>query len=81
MVTDLANKSEMRNHYNKLLPQFFKTHRSTVTEEQLLKGVKNGALFGFLLVDIHTPDNLKGKFEKFPPIFANHTLRVEDVGE
>ena len=66
---------------NVLLPLFFKSHRNTVTEEQLLKGVKNGTLFGFLLVDIHTPDNLKRKFERFPPIFANHTLKVEDVGE
>jgi hypothetical protein len=81
MINTLADRDEMRKHYNTLLPSFYRTYRNCVTEEQLLRGVKTGALFGFLVVDIHTPDELKSKFEKFPPIFSNTDITPDDVGK
>jgi len=39
--------------------------------ERILDGVKDGSLYGFLIVDISTSENLKEKFADFPPIIKN----------
>ena len=60
---------------------FTRFHRGAVTEEKLIEGVMNGSLSGFLLVDIKVPDELKDHFSDFPPIFANHEVTKDKVGE
>ena len=35
MITSLADNDEMRNHYNSLLPSFYRDNRKCVTEEQI----------------------------------------------
>ena len=37
--------------------------------------------FGFIKVDIETPENLKEKFSEMTPIFKNATIKFEDIGE
>ena len=60
---------------------FTRLHRGRVNEEKLIEGVMDGTLSGFLLVDIEVPEELKEHFSDFPPIFANHDVGIDHVGE
>ena len=55
--------------------------RRRLSYQKILKGVQNDELFGFVLVDIYTPNHLKQLFNEFPPIFKNVMVGREDVGE
>ncbi len=48
---------------------------------QLKKDVLNNELFGFIQVDIETPEDLKEKFSDMCPIFKNAEIKFEDIGE
>ena len=41
----------------------------------------NNDLFGFVQVDIETPEDLKEKFSEMTPIFKNAEIKFEDIGE
>ena len=65
---------------------YLKTLKAVQPKRQLycnkiLKGVKNGTLYGFLLVDIHTPNHLKEKCKDFPVIIKNTCVSRDDIGE
>ena len=47
--------------------------------KKILKGIKNDTLYGFLFVDIHTPDELKPKFADFPMIIKNAMISRKDL--
>ena len=53
--------------------------RKQLSFEKILKGIKNCTLYGFLLVDIHTPDELKPKFADFLMIIKNAMISREDL--
>ena len=55
--------------------------RRRLSYPKILKGVQSGELFGFVLVDIYTPNHLKQFFNEFPLIFKNAMVGREDVGE
>ena len=50
------------------------------TETDILDGVRSGAIFGLVQVDIRTPDWLKPQLAEFPPIFKHATVGREDIG-
>ena len=57
--------------------RFLKTLKSVTpkrTFEKILEGVRNESLYGFLIVDIHTPDELKEKFKDFSLIIKNSSF-------
>ena len=60
---------------------FTQKHKGKVSREDILKGVKDGSLYGYLLVDISVPEQLKGKYKHFPPIFVNQDITPDVVGE
>ena len=41
---------------------------------------KNGSLYGFLLVDMHTRDSLKAHFADFPPFMKNTMVGKKNIG-
>jgi len=55
--------------------------RHDLTQEKIIRQVQNGKLFGMLLCDIKTSDELKPKFEEFCPIFKNTMVLRDDIGE
>ena len=64
---------------------FLKTLKSITTKRKLtfkkiVKGIRNKTLYGFLIVDIHTPNELKEKFKDFPLIIKNSFISREDIG-
>ena len=57
------------------------SYRRSLTEQQLLKGIKKGSLFGHNQCDIEVPENLRVNFAKFPPIFKNTLVSKNDIGD
>ena len=56
-------------------------HIKSYDLEQLKKDILNNSLFGFVQVDIETPEDLKEKFSEMTPIFKNAEIKFEDIGE
>ena len=51
-----------------------------MSEEQLLQGIMDGRLFGYVHCDIEVPEHLRSYFANFPPIFKNTGVSREDIG-
>ena len=49
--------------------------------DKLEYDILNNKVFGFLKVDIETPEHLKEHFSEMTPIFKNTTVNFEDMGE
>ena len=67
------------------IASFLKTLKCVQPKRQLsfnriLEGVKKKELYGFLIVDIHTPKNLKYYCRDFPPIVKNTDILKENIG-
>ena len=56
-------------------------HIKTYDLKQLIKDILNDKLFGFIQVDIETPENLKDHFSEMTPIFKNAEIKFEHIGE
>ena len=69
--TDASVKSHLRENF---------PYRRPLSEEQLLQGIINGRLFGYVQCDIEVPEHLRNYFSKFPPIFKNTVVSRDDIG-
>ncbi len=49
--------------------------------KQLKKDILNNELFGFVQVDIATPEDLKEKFSEMKPIYKNAEIKFKDIRE
>ena len=47
--------------------------------QKILDGIQNDSLYGFLFVDIETPEHLKAKLADFPPIIKNTDVSRADI--
>ena len=47
--------------------------------QELRNQVMKGVLFGFLLVDIHVPEDLKERFSEFCPLFIVDIILKEMI--
>jgi hypothetical protein len=56
-------------------------HIKTYDLKQLKRNILNNDLFGFVQVDIETPEELKEKFSEITPIFKNAEIKFEDIGK
>ena len=61
-------------------PPFYKSHRGTVTQDQILRAVQKNEFFGFLLVDLFLPHELREKFSEYPGLYANADVKYSDIG-
>ena len=48
---------------------------------ELKDDILNDKVFGFVQVDIETPEHLKDHFSEMTPIFKNAKIKFEDIGE
>ena len=55
-------------------------YKRPLSEEQLLQGIVDGKLFGYVQCDIEVPEHLRRYFSNFPPIFENTVVSREDIG-
>ena len=84
----LKFNSKFADFYNSYMPKFFsKTKGKSVTEKQIIDGIKSGDFYGFAEVTMSTPDHFSDSspfkhinespdefFGKFPPFFLNTTI-------
>ena len=81
-------RQRMRVAENKKQPEiasFLKTLKCMQPKRQLafekiLEGVKNKELYGFLIVDIQTTEDLKHFCRDFPPMTKNTRISRKDIG-
>ena len=52
-----------------------------LSEEQLLQGIIDGQLFGYVQCDIEVPEHLRSYCSNFPPIFKKTVVSREDIGD
>ena len=60
--TDASVKSHLRKKF---------PYKRPWSEEQLLQGIIDGQLFGYVQCDIDVPEHLRNHFSNFPPIFKS----------
>ena len=81
---------ELREFLNKRKPKFYKSYKQTLTQDEILDGVKSGNLFGFVEVDVSVPETWEGDFKQdispydyfseMSPIFCTTEVKFEDIG-
>ena len=52
-----------------------------MNEADIISGVKNSTIFGMVLVDIDTPEELMADFQEMTPIFKNFMFSSNDMSE
>ena len=65
----------MKSHLRENFP-----YRRSLSEVQLLQGIIDGRLFGFVQCDIEVPEHLRDYFSNFPPMFNNTFASRDDIG-
>ena len=56
-------------------------YRRSLTEKQLLEGIKKRKLFGYIQCAIEVPENLRANFANFPSKFKNTLASKNDIGD
>jgi hypothetical protein len=56
-------------------------HINNYDLQQLEQDILNDKLFGFVQLDIETPDHLKEFFSEMTPIFKNAKIKFNDIGK
>ena len=65
-------KQHIREHF---------LYKRSLAAEQLLEDIKKVNLCGYVQCDIEIPENLRSKFDSFPPIFKNTLVSKSDIGD
>ena len=72
----LYNRDEsVKSHLREEFP-----HRCSLSEEQLLQGITDGRVFGYLQCDFEVPEHMRDYFFSFPPMFKNTVGSRVDIG-
>ena len=69
--TDASVKSHLRENF---------PYKRPLSEDELLQGIIDGQLFGYVQYDIEIPEHLGSYFSNFAPIFKNTVVSGEDIG-
>ena len=56
-------------------------YKRPLSFENLLSCIRKGELFNYVQCDLRVPENLREKFESFPPIFKNIIASRSDIGD
>ena len=56
-------------------------YRRSLTEQQLLEGIKKGSLLGYVQCDLEVPEKMRVNFANFPPILKNTLVSKNDIGD
>ena len=70
--TDASVKSHLRENF---------PYKRPLSEEQLLQGIFDEQLFGYVQCDIEVPEHLRSYFSNFPPICKTTVVSREDIGK
>ena len=80
---DWENLLKQRPEIKSYLPQHHTyTHvKKYLNQNQIVRYIQDGRLFGFVECDIHVPKHLKDYFSEMTPIFRNTEVSLKDVGQ
>ena len=70
--TDAPVKSYLRANFH---------YKRPVSEEQILQGIIDGRIFGYVQCDIEVPEHLRDYFSNFPPIFKKTVVSRNHIGD
>ena len=56
-------------------------YRRSLTEHQLLEGINNENLFGYVLCDIEAPQKFRANIANLPPLFKNTLVSKNDISD
>ena len=62
-------------------PYFPQILKHNTSETELLKDIKSGELFGFILADVRSPQNVINEMQDFPPIIRKLTLTEKHLSD
>ena len=80
-LRDVRSDAEMYDKMNMFTPEFYRLNKWKVTESEIIEAIKNDQVFGFCLCSIRCPSEaVRRRLERFPPLFINHGVKLEDVG-
>ena len=69
------------NHEIKSFVRSTFSYKRPLRFENLLSRIRKGELFGYVQCDLSVPENLREKFESFPPLFKNIFVSRSDIGD
>ena len=75
----LSQRPEIKNYLAQ--HRTFTHFKKYLCQDQIIKYIQDGHLFGFVECDIEVPDHLKEYFSEMTPIFKNVDVCLDDVGE
>ena len=87
------HNSDLQHFIDRKRPSFYQSHKSTVSEKQILDAVRSETLFGMIECDIQVPDRWDDEFSKkmklspkeyfseMSPIFMNSDIHFDHIGE
>ena len=79
MATLLSQRPEIKTYL--VQHRTFTHFEKYLSQDQIIKYIQDGHLFGFVECDIEVPDQLKEYFSEMTPIFKNVDVCLDDVGE
>ena len=71
-------RKEISRHESDELPGIFQTVQN---EAYLLDGIRDGSIFGFLIADVSTPEDVQKKWRDFPPVLRKMTVTADHLNE
>ena len=75
----LTQRPEIKTHLAQ--HRTFTHFKKYLSQDQIIKYIQDGHLFGFVECDIEVPDHLKEYFSEMTPIFKNVDVCLDDVRE
>ena len=70
--TDAPVKSYLRANF---------PYKHPISQDQLLRRIIDGRLFGYVQCDIEAPEHLHDYFSNFPPVFKNDVVTRNNIGD
>ena len=69
---------EIRDIETPLIPDILKNGQN---ERDILNGIIDGRLFGYIIADVTTPEHVADTLRNFPPIIKRATITDENLSE
>ena len=78
---EVKQNQVLQEFIDQRVPEFYRHHKQSVTEEQILQAVCQQTLFGLVEVDIHVPEDKWEMFKEISPIFCTSLIKPEQFGD
>ena len=75
----MREKPDLKTQLDSYKPAYYKSYPRAVTETHIVEAILSGKLYGFAVVNISVPENLRPMFDSFPPLFANHVVEKQHL--